>query len=337
MKMKQRQEVSIFSLSFLDAICCGFGAIIILFVLSKGGEPLRADAVPVEDRVAMIQELEEQIHAVYGETSLLQETLTSKQQQLAEEKEKLARLRGDLSDVQGEFAGSTGSSDMQNTVEGELTRARQKLTDEMKRLLASIPTRKNNPVGGIPIDSEYIIFMIDTSGSMQSGCWPLVEKKMREILRIYPRVKGIQVMNDMGKYMFSQYAGRWIPDSPARREAIVTTLRGWRAFSNSSPVEGLTAAIRTFYDPHKKISIYVLGDEFSGMAMQPVIDTIDRINRIDETGARRVRIHAVGFPVMFHAEGMGMAVGPTGDRFATLMREVCERNGGAFVGLNSIR
>ena len=60
---------------------------------------------------------------------------------------------------------------MENTVVGDLTRAKQELTEEMKRLLASIPTRKDNPVGGVPVDSEYIIFMIDTSGSMQSGCW----------------------------------------------------------------------------------------------------------------------------------------------------------------------
>ena len=136
-------------------------------------------------------------------------------------------------------------------------------------------------------------------------------------------------MNDMGNYMFTQYSRKWIPDSPARREAIVSTLRTWRAFSNSSPVEGLTAAIRTFYDPNKKIGIYVFGDEFSGQSMQPVIDRIDRINRVAETGERRVRIHAVGFPVMFLAGIQG--AGPTGDRFATLMRAVCERNGGAFV------
>ena len=36
----QRRDLQVFSLSFLDCICCGFGAIILLFVLSKFGEPL---------------------------------------------------------------------------------------------------------------------------------------------------------------------------------------------------------------------------------------------------------------------------------------------------------
>ena len=119
-------------------------------------------------------------------------------------------------------------------------------------------------VGGIPVDSEYVIFVIDTSGSMYNYAWDLLLDKIIETLEIYPEVKGIQVMNDMGEYMFSRYAGKWIPDTPGRRKAIIDRLRTWNAFSNSSPVEGITQAVRRFYGPDKKISIYVFGDEFTG-------------------------------------------------------------------------
>ena len=37
---------------------------------------------------------------------------------------------------------------------------------------------------------------------------------MEATLNIYHNVKGIQVMNDMGNYLFSRYAGQWIPDTP---------------------------------------------------------------------------------------------------------------------------
>jgi hypothetical protein len=111
-------------------------------------------------------------------------------------------------------------------------------------------------------------------------------------------------------------------------------LRNWNVFSNSSPVEGLTAAIRAFEDPSKKISIYVFGDEFTGESIAQVVDTIDRINKPDAKGNRPVRIHAVGFPVQFirapHLQG-------TGIRFATLMRELTYRNGGTFVALDSFQ
>ena len=35
-----RRDVEVFSLSFLDAICCGFGAVILLLVLTEVGEPV---------------------------------------------------------------------------------------------------------------------------------------------------------------------------------------------------------------------------------------------------------------------------------------------------------
>jgi hypothetical protein len=204
----------------------------------------------------------------------------------------------------------------------------------MKRLLKKIPPKVDRSVGGIPVDSEYIIFIIDTSGSMQRNAWALVQKKLQETLAVYPRVKGIQIMNDMGTYMFSQYRGKWIPDTPARRRAIISNMSVWRSFSNSSPVEGITTAINTYYAENKKISLYVFGDEFSGKAIQPVIDQVDRINKVTRDGSRRVRIHAVGFPVMLQDR---FGPGNTGERFATLMRILCQKNGGTFVGLNSTR
>jgi hypothetical protein len=184
------------------------------------------------------------------------------------------------------------------------------------------------------MDSEYIVFIIDTSGSMQRNAWSLVRKKMQETLEIYPKVKGIQIMNDMGNFLFSQYAGKWIPDTPARRRAIISALDSWVSFSNSSPVEGITAAINIFYSKDKKISLYVFGDEFSGSAIQPVINEVDRINKAAKDGSRRVRIHAVGFPVVMEQTNQR---GNTGERFATLMRALCQKNGGTFVGLNSTR
>ncbi|MGD8263855.1 MAG: hypothetical protein PVG70_19840 [Desulfobacterales bacterium] len=329
----RRRDIEIFSLSFLDCICCAFGAIILLFVLSKFAEPVIIEEIR-EDLQAEIVRLEEEIHEIRGETVVLNRELVAKKEQLSTEKKRLARLQGDRSRIQGEFAASKQYAQVQNIVEDKLARALQELTEEMKRLLKNQPREIDRSVGGIPVDSEYIIFIIDTSGSMQRNAWGLVQKKLQETLQVYPKVKGIQIMNDMGIYMFSQYAGRWIPDTPARRRAIISNLSTWRSFSNSSPVEGITAAINTFYSGDKRISLYVFGDEFSGNAIQPVIDKVNRINKRTKDGTRRVRIHAVGFPVMLEDR---IGRGNTGERFATLMRILCQKNGGTFVGLNSTR
>jgi len=335
MSRKRRSGLEGFSLSFLDVICCGFGAIVLLLVLSKIGEPGAIEQSRI-DLDALIRRLQEEIYEIRGETAILNRDLISRQEQLSTNTEKIARLRGDLSRIQGEFAASDQESEVSDIIEGRLVAAQQDLTAEMMRLQQQSTARQvdSDLIGGIPVDSEYIIFVIDTSGSMFTYAWNSMLQKMTQVLDAYPKVKGLQVMNDMGQYMFPRYAGKWIPDTPGRRKVILQNLRSWSVFSNSSPVEGITRAIRTFAAADKKISIYVFGDEFTGKSIDDVVTTVDRYNKVDAQGNRLVRIHAVGFPVMFSVAGVSNT---TGVRFATLMRILCHRNGGTFVGLNSLR
>jgi len=327
---RSRGSVDIFNLSFLDVVSCGFGAIILLLVIVKVSEPHVIEKLAV-DLSGLLARLEAEWFQVRGETDVLNRELIAKQEQLSASREKLARLKGDLSSVRGQYAATKNEHDAQSVIESRLASAKQDLSAEMRRLLGPGYRRSNATIGGIPVDSEYIIFIIDTSGSMNRNAWPLVLRKVSEVLEIYPQVKGIQVMNDMGDYMFSQYQGQWIPDTPARRNAINKRLAGWTPFSNSSPVEGIEAAIRRFYATDKRISLYVFGDDFAHGSIQAVIDTVDQLNRADKSGKRRVRIHAVGFPVLFAQGG----ISPNTVRFAALMRKLAEDNNGSFVGLNS--
>jgi len=160
------------------------------------------------------------------------------------------------------------------------------------------------------------------------GPWRLVLRKISETLSVYPEVKGIQVMNDEGKYMFSSYAGKWIPDSPAARRNIISRLANWNPYSDSSPVEGIAEAISTFYEPGKPISIFVFGDDFPRGQVEAVARFVDRVNKVDADGNRLVRIHGVGFPTQLAGGRMRNA-----QQFANLMRTLCERNGGSFVAL----
>ena len=333
MTRRTRRAVDVFNLSFLDLVSCGFGAIILLLVIVKVSEPLVIEKLAV-DLSGLVQRLEAELHELRGETTVLNRDLTEKQEQLEDSRAALARLSGELSALRGEYRAVRREHDAQQVIEDRLATAKQQLSEEMRRLLGADYRRTASAsIGGVPVDSEYIVFIIDTSGSMQQNAWPLVLKKVREVLDIYPQVKGIQVMNDMGDYMFTQYQGRWIPDTPARRKAINTRLAGWQPFSNSSPVEGIEAAIRRFYASDKRISLYVFGDDFSRGSIQGVIDTVARLNRADRSGQRRVRIHAVGFPVLFSRPDLSM----NAVRFAALMRKLAEDNNGSFVGLNSTR
>ena len=329
--MRRRRNVEAFSLSFLDCICCGFGAIILLLVLSKIYEPMIIEKTQ-DDLESLIALLQQELFEIRGETTVINRDLESVRLQTSSTKLRLARLRGELNTVDGQYAATQQDSEAM-VDEGSLRITKQRLTEEMRRLQPYYRRPDDDAVAGIPVDSEYVIFIVDTSGSMQNNNWRRVIEKVTETLDVYPQVKGIQIMNDNGNYMFNQYAGRWIPDTPGRREAIVRTMRTWRPFSDSNPVDGIIYAISTYWAADKKISIYVFGDDFQGRSVERVVRQIDAINRIGEGGARMVRIHAVGFPLF----GYGGRMPPSVPRFAQLMRILCDKNGGTFVGLSKER
>ena len=324
--MRNRRAAEEFSMSFLDVICCGFGAIILLLMITKTAEPVVLEQSAV-DLGGQVQAKQAALFEIRGQVKELQRQKDETRNALDELLAELAIKKDEESKILGEFATTRENSDQANEGLDQLAAAKQELTEEMERLLGLGFKRTSSVIGGIPVDSEYIIFVIDTSGSMQSGAWGLVLRKVSETLQIYPTVKGIQVMNDMGDYMFQGFRDRWIPDSPKRRQDIINRLRNWAPFSNSSPVEGIEKAVATFYAPDRRISVYVFGDDYTGNSIEEVVDTVDQINQRDESGRRRVRIHAIGFPNYMRRPGAKAY------RFAALMRELAYRNDGTFVGL----
>jgi hypothetical protein len=327
--MRGRRPVEVFSLSFLDCICCGFGAMILLLVLTEIGRPLELEKSR-KNLDGQVRALTEKLHVIQGETDELTRELQGSRATLEQERQKLARLSGELSSIQGQYASSTQDASVANHVEGELVSAYQKLSAEMQRLLQQRARRPaTEAIGGIPVDSEYVIFVVDTSDSMTDNHWDANLAIMDEILGFYPHVSGMQIMNDQGTYMFEGTKGQWLTDTPEERAEIRKRARHWAAFSQSNPVPGMEEAIRTYWAPDKRISVFVLGDEFTGKSIQAALDSITALNKPGADGRRPVRIHAIGFP-----EGEGMSP-YTNIRFSTLMRLVCSQNNGTFVGLKN--
>ncbi len=327
MRTSNRRAIEEFSVSFLDVICCGFGAIILLLMVSKVVEPivLKESITSLDTQIV---QRENQLYELSKKIEEIEKELSSSSIALNTNLNLLRTLKNELKQLLEKYELTKLEAESNSEETKTLALAKQTLTDEMQRLLGLNFQRTNDLVGGIAVDSEYLIFVIDTSGSMYNIAWPQVLRKLEETLSIYPSLKGIQVMNDMGDYMFSEYRGKWIPDTPARRKAILTRLQNWSPFSNSSPVEGIQAAINTYFAPDKRISIYVFGDDFTGDSIESLVDQVDKINAVDELGNRRVRINAVAFPVYLE--------NPTERvyRFAALMRELAYRNDGTFVGLS---
>jgi hypothetical protein len=325
--MLRRRSVEVFSLAFLDCICCGFGAIILLLVLTDYQRPAKLEASRINLQ-AQIRDLQQQLVVIRGESDDLERQLQGRVDKLQQERHKLDHLSGDISSLQGKYSASKQAADVTNTVESDLVAAKQKLSAEMMRLLKDRASRPaTEAIAGIPIDSEYIIFIVDTSSSMTANHWDVNLAIIDEILSLYPHVKGLQVMNDQGTYMFNGTKGRWLDDTPEQRAEIRSRAKHWHAFSQSNPVPGMEEAIRSYWAADKRVSLFVLGDEFTGDSIQAALDSIGTLNKLDANGRRPIRIHAIGFP-----EGPGMSPF-TNIRFAALMRLVTEQNNGTFVGL----
>lgn len=330
--MIKRRDNEDFGMPFLAMICCGFGGLLLLLMVTETSEPQMHERSlqDLEQRIAVMRDA---LLDSRSESDRVKLKLSDRQVELDEAAKVLRTLQARMARIEHEVKETQEKEHLLAKRARGLASARQSLTEQMLALQSTAGVTGQNAIGGITADSEYIIFVIDTSGSMFSYAWQGVRRKVGEVLAIYPEVKGIQVMNDMGDYMFRSFAGRWMPDSPTVRRQIVERLASWNPFSNSSPVEGIQRAISAFFDPGLEISIYVFGDDFQqNNSIQRVVDAVDRANRTSEqTGRRRVRIHAVGFPVLLDP-GAPAQARASAYRFAALMRELTHRNLGAFVG-----
>ena len=296
-------------LAFLDVITCGFGAVILLLIIAKPGPSEVSAVAPVPPREPNIVQVTEAVTRLRAQWEALRtrdvvRDVTPGNDQVINQAVRVADQR--LKALHSQHEG--------------LEQVRESLRRATLRIRTPVQTR-DPAVGGIPVDSEYVIFIIDTSGSMQ-GIWPQVMETVGHVLDIHPTVRGFQVLNDNGGYLMSAYKKKWIADTPRRRKGILKVMQNWKAFSNSSPVEGLQVALRTYASQKAKIAIYVFGDDYSGNTYDEVMTALQTFNTNHITGKRKVRVHAIGFV----SRQFPLS-------FATLMREVTRTNNGAFLAL----
>ncbi len=309
------------SVSFLDVIACAFCAIVILVLILPIGqqtltETKETPSSPAGRLLFLIDATETEI--------------TSLQAQIEETQELLAEIESEsasLSEATNQISIAVKNADSRtSTLEAQRQALAQTRTIiETTRPQGPDTEQVETELAGIPVDSEYIAFVIDTSGSMQS-IWRDVSKEIERLWLLYPRLKGFQIMNDNGNYLYKRNKGRWITDSPSARKRALTRMQTWLGFSNSSPVEGIEQAIDDLYREGIKMAVIVVGDDYQGDSFQTFLDKIDQIVSSRSVGEGDLRIHAMGFWNEMTAQP---------GRFGSLMRELTNRYDGAFVALDS--
>ncbi len=320
MKRRTRRDTETFSMSFLDCICCGFGAIILLLVLNEFGEPIQLEQSK-EDLEGQIVKMKAEVFDIRGLAIVLERELRARIEELTEEQQRARaparRPVVDRGQAQGEHRARRRRSKKLN--DDARPSARKSMIDETRELQrASRQQVYNQPVAGVPIDSEYVIFIVDTSGSMQSQNWRYAEQKLGEVLNIYPKLKGIQVMDDEGGYMFTRVPRQVDPGLARAPQGDPRSLPRLAGVLELEPVRG-----------HHRRGPHVL----DARPLDQPLHVRRRVHRArrsrkswtrwtastasGKTGERLVRIHALGFPIP------GQYPQHTSMRYATLMRILC--------------
>lgn len=178
---------------------------------------------------------------------------------------------------------------------------------------------------GLPLDGDWVVFVIDTSGSMLATHWKEAQDVVGAILSAHPTLRGLQIMDDEGKSLWPRTSGQWLVDSPEQRRRLLQRMPRWRAYSDSDPVQGIVKALELGTELQGNLDVYVLSDEFTGSSVAVALEQVALASSKGAQEARNLRIHGIVFPP---APQMPPH---TYNRLVELMEPLCRENGGMLV------
>jgi len=278
--MKKKEPGEIFSMSFLDIMSCGFGAIVLILLISQ----FQTDDIIIdEDQIISIQKLEGDIA-----NSL-------------EKKNKLAAIKESLEKKLNSINTDLTYKKVETKNKVKIALDKIKKNEKLKELITPIVEDKNlklpaKEAGGLNVDAEYIVFIIDNSGSMvEWGPWSSVIREVYSIIDAFPDLKGFQILNDQGAKMLST-GNKWIEDTPSNRKLMKTSIKNFRGISRSNPLPGLKIALNRYANGLNKVGIFIVGDDISlqtGERTETIYKDIQKLNRIN--GKIKARINGLVF------------------------------------------
>lgn len=316
MKRLKRPPVEIFNIAFLDIISCAFGAVVLLILLSKNGDQGEQSASNAIARlVEQVVVAKQTVSALQAQFSKTTEDVKAAEQQAGAAASAAQNLESSIPRAQQTL----------QQLQDQARSLREQIRVANARMQTTTPIEKpSSEVGGIPTDADYVIFVIDNSGSMSGGGgWNRVVKVVEDIIKNHPQMKGFQVMAADGSFMYPGQEGKWLTDNGGMRDRAIARLQGFRGGA-SAPEEGILRAVDLYKKTQAKVSMYVFGDDYRPSDLDNIVTQITERNR-DTTGKPIIRIHGVGFY---------RPVGGNVETFAAFMQAVAKRNRGAFVGLN---
>lgn len=312
--MKEKKTSEVFSMSFLDIMACGFGALVLILLISEFNE-----VEIIENKYTAELFLDKQ------------NEVQSKNDQLIKLDSEINRKILDLISIQSELdkvkSNLEGRADVVESL-SDLSKARQSQIS-IKNKLQKSPIEQV-AASGIRIDSRYLIFIIDNSESMKQGApWSRVMKEIESIIMTFPSLDGFMVMNDTGKVLVG--GGTWVEPSQENRKDAINKLQSINVLTNSNPIPALEKSINFYGRKFNDVGIFVIGDDIrENKNVDLRLLELNKLNTKND-GSKYVRINALAFLTSRRLSQQGYAFEDDNKKYLTLMRELTEQNNGTLV------
>ena len=312
--MKEKKTSEVFSMSFLDIMACGFGALVLILLISEFNE---VEIIENKYTANLFLKKQDEVVTKTNQLNNIDEELTTKIKNLISIQDELNNVKNKL-------------RNRANIVEelSELSQVRQsKISlkkDDQKKPVEQVVA------SGIRIDSRYLIFIIDNSGSMVEGApWSRVVKEIETIIMTFPSLEGFMVMNDTGKTIVG--SGSWVEPTKSNRLDAIKKLKSVSAMTNSNPIPAIEKSINIYGKKYDDVGIFIIGDDIrENKNVDLRLLQINKLNTKDD-GSKYVRINALGFLTSRRLSLQGYAFEDDNTKYLTLMRELTEQNGGTLV------
>lgn len=176
-----RRTTNVFSLSFLDAMTCGFGAVVLFFMVINAAVGDRADRVTA-DLKAEADRLEEEVLEGHQNLVELRNSLREIDQRRADARGLSRQIIENIEDLQVELATYENTTLAQEEHVNRLMADLKSLEESNRRLSAAIPEEEAEPPGdrlrsfigdgdrqyltGLKVGGQRILILVDASASM---------------------------------------------------------------------------------------------------------------------------------------------------------------------------
>ena len=277
----KRKATEIFSMSFLDIMSCGFGAIVLILLISQFQTSNEInDTLPnpnIAELEKILEELKVEKNILINDFNLL----VNQEESLNSKLDNTVLLSDSLVDI-------ASASSKENKILSTDINKRNIDAKDVKVEVAN--------AGGLNVESDYIVFIIDNSGSMQDwGPWNKVISEISKIIDAFPNLKGFQVLNDQGRKMMKS-SDKWIEDTESNRKLIKQAIRNFRGTSRSNPIDGLRIALTRYANGIDDVGIFVIGDDIALQEGERIANYYNEIQNLNSINNKlKARINGVAF------------------------------------------